>query len=187
MNVYDFDQTIFYPDSSYCFLMHCLKKYPAAFLPALPGFILRGAGKLMGVTSTQRLKEKIFSFVSRVPDVDAELEEFWSGHEKNIQSWYLAQRREDDLIISASPDFIVRPAAERLGVRLIATPMDKRTGRICGKNCHDEEKVRRFRAEFPDEQVEEFYSDSLHDTPMARLAQRAFIVGRGGKLTPWPD
>jgi hypothetical protein len=47
----------------------------------------------MGVTSTQRLKEKIFSFVSRVPDVDAELEEFWSGHEKNIQSWYLAQRR----------------------------------------------------------------------------------------------
>ena len=61
MNVYDFDQTIFYPDSSYCFLMHCLKKYPAAFLPALPGFILRGAGKLMGVTSTQRLKEKIFS------------------------------------------------------------------------------------------------------------------------------
>jgi phosphatidylglycerophosphatase C len=186
MNVYDFDQTIFYPDSSYCFLMHCLKKYPAAFLPLLPGVIVLGAGKLLGVTSTKRVKEKIFSFVKRVPDVDAELELFWNEHLKNIQPWYLAKKRADDLIISASPDFIVRPAAEKLGVRLIATPMDRRSGKIEGKNCHDHEKVRRFRNEYPGEKVEEFYSDSRHDLPMAKLAGKAFIVKRG-RLSPWPD
>ena len=186
MNVYDFDQTIFYPDSSYCFLLYCLKKYPGAFAPAVPGFLARGAGKLLGVTSTKRLKEKIFSFVRRVPDVDGELEAFWQCHWDKIQPWYLARRREDDLIISASPDFIVRPAAERLGVRLIATPMDKRTGKIEGRNCHDEEKVRRFQAEYPGAEVEEFFSDSLSDTPMARLAKRAFLVKRGRVLTPWP-
>ena len=80
----------------------------------------------------------------------------------------------------------MRPAAERLGVWLIATPMDKRTGKIEGRNCHDEEKVRRFRAEYPGAEVEEFFSDSLSDTPMARLAKRAFLVKRGGVLTPWP-
>ena len=32
MNVYDFDQTIFYPDSSCTFFLYCLKKYPGAVL-----------------------------------------------------------------------------------------------------------------------------------------------------------
>ena len=50
MNVYDFDQTIFYPDSSYCFLLYCLKKYPGDFAPAIPGFLARGADlELAGV------------------------------------------------------------------------------------------------------------------------------------------
>ena len=40
-----------------------------------------------------------------------------------LMPWYLMKKRDDDLIISASPDFVVRPAAEMLGVRLIATPM----------------------------------------------------------------
>lgn len=185
MNVYDFDQTIFYPDSSFCFLVYCLKKYPAAFLPELPGAVLLGVGRLAGAAGTQRLKEKLFSFVRRVPDIDAELAEFWREHEKNLQSWYLAQKREDDVIISASPDFLVRPAAEKLGVRLIATPMDRHTGKITGTNCHDREKVRRFREEYPDARVDEFYSDSLHDAPMAAIAGRAFLVKRGAPA-PWP-
>ena len=187
MNVYDFDQTIFYPDSSVCFVMYCIRKHPKAFLHQILGTAARGAGKLAGMTSTKRLKEKMFSFVSRLPDVDAEIAAFWQEYWKNIQPWYLAKKREDDLIISASPDFLVRPAAEMLGVRLIATSMDKQTGKIEGANCRGEEKVRRFGAEFPGETVDEFYSDSLSDTPMARQAKRAFIVGRAGRLNPWPE
>jgi phosphatidylglycerophosphatase C len=186
MNVYDFDETIFFPDSSYCFLLYCLKRYPTAFAPLIPGFLTRGAGKLLGVTSTKRLKEKIFSFVRHIPDVDGELELFWQEHWRNIMPWYLMKKRDDDLIISASPDFVVRPAAEMLGVRLIATPMDKHTGKIDGKNCHDEEKVRRFREQYPEAEVEEFYSDSLSDAPMARLARHAYLVRRG-VITPWPE
>ena len=32
MNVYDFDSTIFYPDSSMCFLLFAIKKQPSVFL-----------------------------------------------------------------------------------------------------------------------------------------------------------
>ena len=75
--------------------------------------------------------------------------------------------------------------AEELGVRLIATPMDPYSGKIRGRNCHDKEKVRRFRETFPEAHIDRFYSDSLSDAPMAALADEAFLV-RKGKCVPWP-
>ena len=186
MNVYDFDQTIFYPDSSYCFCRYCFKKYPKLFAPLLPGAAAKLMGKLAGVTSTKSLKEQTFSFLKRLPDVDAEVDAFWREHWRNVLPWYLTKCREDDVIISASPEFLLLPAAQQLGVRLIATPMDTYSGRINGNNCHDEEKVRRFYAEYPGAQIDEFYSDSLSDTPLAKLAKTAFIVKRGA-VCPWPE
>ncbi len=185
MNVYDFDQTIFYPDSSYCFVMYCLRHYPRAVLHAVPAVCLVGAAHLLGKASTRELKEKVFSFLPRLDDVDRIVQEFWMQYEGNMEPWYLKQKREDDLIISASPEFLLRPVAEKLGFALLATPMDPYTGIIRGWNCHDEEKVRRFREAWPDAQVESFYSDSLSDTPMAELAQKAFLV-KHGTLIPWP-
>ena len=63
--------------------------------------------------------------------------------------------------------------------------MNPETGRIAGRNCHGAEKVVRFHQEMGDAQVDEFYSDSLSDAPMARLAKKAYLV-KGEKLAPWP-
>ena len=185
MNVYDFDQTIFYPDSSYCFVMYCLRHFPRAVLSTLPETIFMGILVMLKKADTKDLKEKVFSFLPRLESVDDVVEAFWRENEDRIQSWYLAQRRDDDLIISASPEFLLRPMADKLGFRLIATPMDPNTGRILGLNCHDEEKVRRFRKEYPGESIEEFYSDSLSDSPMAAIAKKAVLVKKG-TLSPWP-
>ena len=48
------------------------------------------------------------------------------------------------------------------------------------------EKVRRFQAEFGAARPDAFYSDSLSDAPMARLATRAYLV-RGERVLPWPE
>ena len=40
--------------------------------------------------------------------------------------------------------------------------------------------------EYPNTEVGEFYSDSLSDTPMAKLAQRAYLV-KGSEFFPWPE
>ena len=186
MNAYDFDETIFQPDSSYAFVLFCLRRYPRAVLRAVPGMAYGAGMRLLGQMGTRELKEKVFAFLSRLDDVDRVVAEFWQENEKGLEPWYLAQKREDDLIISASPEFLLRPVAEKLGVRLIATPMDRHSGRILGKNCHDYEKVTRFMQEFPHEKPERFYSDSLSDSPMARLSHRAFLVKKG-KLCPWPE
>lgn len=185
MNTYDFDQTIYQPDSSYSFVMYCLRRHTGAVVKALPGVIAAGAKYLLKKADTRALKEKVFSFLPYLDDVDATVAAFWQEHWSGIGGWYLAQKRDDDIIISASPEFLLKPVAEKLGVRLIATRMDKRTGKIEGQNCHDTEKVRRFREEYPGGHTEEFYSDSLSDAPMAELADRAFLVSRG-KLSPWP-
>ena len=188
MNCYDFDQTVFFPDSSYLFVMHCLRHYPRAVLHALPGASFAGALKLLSMCETRVLKEKLFSFLPYLDDVDRIVEEFWAeNYEKGISEWYLLNSRDNDVIISASPEFLLRPAAERLGVHLIATRMDRHTGRILGKNCHDYEKVTRFYREYPDEHVDAFYSDSISDFPMALIAERAYLILERGVLRPWPE
>ena len=46
--------------------------------------------------------------------------------------------------------------------------------------------MRRFYERFGKVPIETFYSDSLSDTPLARLADTAWIV-RGDELIPWEE
>lgn len=185
MNVYDFDQTVYYPDSSYHFFLFCLKKHPAAVLPVIPKSLVLALRYQRGKTGAKELKEQLFSYLRRLRDTESLVSEFWATHRGYLQPWYLRQKRADDLIISASPEFLLAPIAAELGVSLIATPMDIRSGRITGKNCHDEEKLRRFREAYPGAEIEAFYSDSLSDAPLAKLAGEAWLVNRD-QLSPWP-
>lgn len=186
MNAYDFDKTIVPFDSTALFTRWCLARYRRARL-RLPMLILPGLAMLLRLGSKERFKEALFRAVLTAPaDLRAEVDAFWQENLPRTNAWYLERRRPDDVVISASPDFLVRPALERLGVTaVIATRLDPSTGRIEGRNCHGAEKVARFCQEWGGASIEEFYSDSLSDSPMARLAKRAYLV-KGETLVPWP-
>ncbi|MBR0040367.1 MAG: haloacid dehalogenase-like hydrolase [Oscillospiraceae bacterium] len=184
MNVYDFDKTIFYHDSSATFFRYCLKRFPGAVLRDLPGIVSALVRYARGRISTKRLKERLFAYLRFLPETEHVVEQFWDKHFTGIGEWYLAQKRSDDLIVTASPEFLVSEAGRRLGVAVIGTRMDIRSGRIEGENCRDREKVRRFREIFPEGEIKNFYSDSHSDDPMAELAARAFLVKKGS-LLPW--
>ena len=185
MYTYDFDKTIYVRDSSVTFYLSCLKHYPAAVLRTVPRTLAMALKKALGRIDMTELKEQIFAFLKYI-DADTVVPEFWNEKYDGVGEWYLAQRKDDDIIISASPEFLLKPVADKLGVRLIGTRMDKKTGQIMGKNCHDVEKVTRFYEQYPDAHTECFYSDSLSDSPMAELADKAFLVDHG-KLSPWPN
>lgn len=188
MNVYDFDETIVYPDSSYSFIRWTFHKRPLLFLLWAPAMIWYGLLFLLKLTTKEKFKWAIFGIVRHIDDIDAEVEEFWKIHEHILCDWYLEQIRPDDVIVSASPDWLLRPMCDKLGVHLIASPLDKHTAVTHGLTCTGKEKVRRFREEFPDAVVENFYSDALRDAPLAELANHAWmVVGRGQKLVPWPE
>ena len=186
MNVYDFDKTIFYPDSSACFIRYELLKHPQ-FIPAF--LINASIGFIkykLGLWDKKLLKQSVFCILRYLSEPQKEVLAFWKHNEKRIMRWYLEQQQEDDLIISASPEFLLEPMAEKYGFALIGTDMDISTGLINGSNCHDSEKVLRFREKYGNAPIEAFYSDSLSDTPMAEIAKSAFLVNKNNK-SPWPD
>ncbi len=186
MNVYDFDNTILRGDSTARFVAFCLRRYPAIW-PDIPGQAVNALLFALRIRRKQDFKQRLLSFMGRIGDVDAAVSAFWEENFSRVKAYYYEVRRPDDVVISASPEFLIAPACARLGIRTVmGSPVDRRTGRFSGPNCHGEEKVRRFREIFPDGQIDDFYSDSHSDDPLAKLAKRAFLV-KGEKLLPWEE
>ena len=184
MNVYDFDNTILRGDSTARFFLWCLAHRKRMWRD-VPAQAVNGLLFVLKLRKKQAFKQRMLGFLKRIGDVDAAVDAFWRKNFCRIKPFYAQTRREDDVVISASPEFLIRPACERLQVSCImGSPVDKHTGAFSGPNCHGEEKVRRFREIFPDGQIQDFYSDSHSDDPLARIAKRAYYV-RGDKLLPW--
>jgi len=184
MNVYDFDNTILRGDSTARFFAYCLLRKPRMWLD-IPGQAINGLLFALKIRKKQAFKQRMLHFLSLIGDVDAAVAEFWKINMARVKPWYYEKRRPDDVVISASPEFLVRPACEKLGVACVmGSPVDGRTGIFSGPNCHGREKVRRFREVYPDAQIEAFFSDSYSDSPLAELAQTAWLV-KGDALLPW--
>ena len=180
MNVYDFDNTIFRGDSTARFFLFCLRRRPR-MARRLPGLAVNAALLLSGRLDKTGFKGGLFSFLNDIPDAEGMVTAFWAENECRVKPWYLAQKQPDDLVISASPEFLLKPVCPLL----IASRIDPKTGRYTGRNCDGAEKLHRFREEYGEAPVEAFYSDSLSDAPMARIAKRAFLV-KGDRVMPWP-
>ena len=184
MNVYDFDNTILRGDSSVLFFFWCLRHTPRMWLD-IPAQAGNGLLFLLKLRPKQAFKQRMFHYLALIGDVDAAVAAFWVDNLPRVKAWYRAAHREDDVVISASPEFLIRPACDALGIKhVLGSPVDKRTGVFQGPNCHGREKVVRFRAAFPGAEIDTFYSDSHSDDPLAALAREAVLV-RGEQLLPW--
>lgn len=184
MNVYDFDKTVFLRESSSLFYFFCARRHPKLLLQ-LPKAGWQGLRCALHRITLKEFKEAFHGYLRMLEDTESLAEQFWDAHEREIPVWLPPLLPKGGLVISASPEFLIAPMCRRLGLRSMGTRMDVHTGRITGENCRGAEKPRRFREEYPDAAVEVFYSDSLADTPMAELADKAWIV-RGNELSPWP-
>lgn len=178
MNVYDFDGTLYQGDSSVDFIKYCLLTYPKcrkAFPKMLKGLVLFKAKRI----STRQFKEIFFSCVSYLTkdELLIVVDDFWEAHKDRIVLWYECKHKKDDLIISASPEFLLNPIATYLNVyNVIGTKINPHTGLIDGYNCKGIEKVRRFELDFPGHQIEEFYSDSFSDEHLAKKLLELFML-----------
>ena len=183
MNVFDFDGTIYDGDSTKDFFFYCLKHYKQIRGHIFP-VIWYGAGFGLRIIKKKTFKQKLLSFVEKIDNIDEAVSNFWEQGSKKIKKFYIEMKQDTDVIISASPEFLLKPICDKLGVAMLATRVDNKTGLFDGENCHGQEKVRRFYEAYPNGEIDEFYSDLYCDTPLARLAQKAYIVKRE-KLTPW--
>ena len=178
MNVYDFDGTIYDGDSTIDFFLYSLKKNPTLlrYLPKQAWGFMMYACKRIGKT---QLKEYFFSFLKGV-DASRTVDSFWAENQRKIYKWYLEQQKPDDIIISASPAFLLEPICSHIGINhLIASEVDPKTGVYSGENCRGQEKVRRLADEYNVTHIGSFYSDSQSDLPLAKIADAAYLVENG--------
>lgn len=185
INVYDFDKTIYDGDSSVDFYLYCLKRKKSIIL-LLPIQIFALILYILKLKDKEYFKGKFFSFVKKI-NVDEYVKDFWKENINKIKPWYIENKKETDIIISASPDFLLKRIKKKLKIdRIIASEVNKKTGEFLSKNCYGKEKVERYNSEVKNKKIENFYSDSLSDLPMMEVSKNAFIV-KGSKVTEYRE
>lgn len=184
MNVYDFDNTIYDGETVVDFFFFCLKRKPGLirFVPAVLSAWIKYRLCVVTMAELESQAEKYLQlFLEMAGEITGAVQAFWDANERKIKPFYAQLRREDDVIISGSCDFILDEICRRLNIRhCICSSVDFKTGRL-RRICYREKKPALFRAEYPDAEIENFYSDSKNDLPMMRMAQNAYIV-KGHKI-----
>lgn len=184
MNVYDFDNTIYRGESILDLFFYYFKKNPSLirYLPKAVVGIIRY--KLSMVTIDGLLNNYAVlaeDFLKEVETLDEDMEDFWDKHMHKVKPFYFARQHEDDLIISASPEFFLEVLFKRIGIKnLIGTTVDMEKGKVLFA-CFRENKVPAFQSRYPNAVIENFYTDSMNDKPLMEISKNVFLV-KGNRI-----
>lgn len=181
VNLYDFDNTIYKGDSSTDFFFYSLMCYPK-IIKYVPSCIMAACKYKIKLITKTEMKETFFVFLESIDDIDKHIISFWNSHSCYIKEFYMKKDHSKDIIISASPEFLLKPITDELQVLdLIGSKVNKNTGKFTGLNCHGKEKVKRLNKRYKDLEVMRSYSDSKSDIPILKLAKKAYYV-KGNKV-----
>lgn len=186
MTVYDFDNTIYNGESTFDYFLYCMCRHPRLvrwFFTMLHGLV-RYKLCLVSRQELLTLAEKCMrSMLAACPDYKELAETFWDKNMRKIKKFYLERRQEDDVIMTASFDFLIEPCMRRLGLtNVCCSSADLQTGKIT-RLCFRENKPACFAQLFPDAAADTFYTDSLNDRPMMLFAENSFLV-KGERVIP---
>lgn len=177
MCIYDFDKTIYSGDSSIDFFWFCFRAYPLAIIRIIPIFFFNCILYKLKKITKEKLKSEFFSFLKYINNTHDLIDKFWLNNYRKLKKWYLEKKHNQDIIISASPEFLLCYPCNKLGVKkLIATKVDIKTGELIGLNCYGKEKTKRLKEEFGEVDVCEAYSDSMSDIWIFKLAKFSYLV-----------
>ena len=188
MNVFDFDNTIYDGESGMDIFLYFLKKDPFGVAKYgtkfMEGFIKYKMNKIQIDEVKSEYGYMLKEYLAKIDNLDEELERFWDVNEHKIKPFYEKVRKDDDIIISACPEAMLKIMLGRMGIdesRMIGTEVDLSTGEINRVN-YRENKARAFTERFPDTRIDCFYTDSMSDEPLMKLADKVYMVD-GEKIT----
>lgn len=178
MNAYDFDGTIYNGDSGVDFVKFAFSKKPLLVFCHLFKCVKPAVQYKLGKIDFKTIKSKVFSFVSKIENLEEMTVAFAKKNKHKIKKYYPNNKKEDDLIISASLDFYLLPLCKEIGLNnVMCTKYDVKNGLIIGENCKGPEKVRRFEEVYgQDAIIENAYGDSNGDIQLLNRAQKGFMI-----------
>ncbi|MDD6062195.1 MAG: HAD family hydrolase [Oscillospiraceae bacterium] len=186
MNVYDFDKTIFVGDTEDRFFEFMFQK--KGFRHYKVAFKIYDLMNKMHLITKTRSRELQYRFLRDIDDLDATLKAYWAEIEQYMMPWYFEAKRDDDVIASGTPRFILEPIVQKLGIGgLVATEMDPKTGKIDGDFAIGEFKVVNFKNQYGLDCIDKFYSDAYSDHYLAEYAKEAYVVHDDQQITEWNE
>ncbi len=201
LSVFDLDHTLLKVNTSYCFGWYLYQKGFFSFRTLVRCLSTYGVHKF-GFISIPQLHRQTFRaifyerFLSQVsgfvqPFLDQQLD---SMVNIAVQTRLQEAQKEGEYtaILSSSPDFLVRPIAERLGINLwratkyLTTP----SGRFQEVNVFaGEDKANAIKEMSKDLKIDlshiTVFSDSFLDLPMLLIAGKAVAVSPDSRLKKW--
>lgn len=181
LDIYDFDKTMIPFDCGSLFCLYAMLHYPKAIRNIPRMFV--SALKYLKHKNLTVMKSDIFCFIKDIP-VEKTVKDFWDKYDKYIFDWAQKENRERySVIISASPDFLIREIAKRIQIDDYFCTRHDSAGKIIGNNCHDREKVRVFKEKYDGSDVISVYSDSIeNDKYIFSLGKNCFHTVNGKKI-----
>lgn len=186
MNVYDFDNTIYDGETLVDFILYYVKTDPKIwrYVPKLIRIYFKDVCGLFTIAEAVKAYAAFLEgyYIQKAHSLDGDVQKFWDRNEHKIKSFYQEVRRDDDVIVSGSTDFLLDEICKRLGIRhYIGSSIDKQTGKFT-RLCFLENKVEIFKSLYPAAEIENFYTDSMNDKPMMEISQHVFFV-KGDRIT----
>ncbi len=178
MNVYDFDNTIYDGESAFDFFLFCMRKKPLLIKVLFP--ILRDALKYkLCKMSMEEFRARgayyTESFFDLFPDIEGLVKEFWDKHQHKIKPFYAKLQKEDDVVVTANVNVLVKEIFARMGVKnYISTVFDMESGKL-GDICFGETKAILFRQKYGTD-IDDFYTDSENDVPLMKWSKVVYMV-----------
>lgn len=182
MNVYDFDNTIYDGESPMDFFFAYVRVNPRLIklIPkVLKAITLYTMGKVTIEDAMKKYAPYIKKYYCEYDGWNEFTVKFWDKRMNKIKPFYAEIRREDDVILTASPDLTMNEIARRLNMKnIICSHIDPVSGEIT-KPCMRENKIKYFFEQYPNAKIENFYTDSIkNDGFIAQKAEHIFIVKR---------
>ncbi len=184
MKVFDFDNTIYDGESTVDFLLFCIRdnKKLAIYLPSIIKAGILYKLNLLDVDSLSKTVEKINKGIMQSKeDKDRLVEAFWIKNSKKLKKEILELVSKDDIIITSSPTILMDGIKDKLPVKDIIGSIYNLDKCELEFLCMGENKVKAFLVKYPNQIIDEFYTDSKIDTPFMKLSKRNFLV-KGKKI-----
>ena len=180
MNVYDFDNTIYDGESAIDFFF-CYIKLNPSMIRFLPKVLFAMVKYKLGKITIEKMMSDYAPLIKKIfcecENREEFVSQFWDTHMHKIKSFYSDVRRDDDILLTASPDITMNEIAKRLGIKnLVCSKIDNETGEMT-RLCMRQNKITAFFEEYGDAEIDDFYTDSMkNDGFIAEKAKHVYLV-----------
>ncbi|MBE6828032.1 MAG: hypothetical protein E7514_05395 [Ruminococcaceae bacterium] len=179
VNVYDFDNTIYDGETLADYFMYFARR-DIKIWKYIPGLLVVAFKEKFNLFTVEEALKAFASFLEgyyvNVDNPSEYIADFWDKNEKKIKPWYSEIRRDDDIIVSGTLDFILDEIASRIGLKnTVTSSVNPETGKF-ERLCFLENKVRYFKERYPDVIIKNFYTDSMNDKAMMDISENVYLV-----------